>query len=149
MCFNRYSNMSSPAEPATSQTVEASPFNLSALDNDGISFLGRSLLIGDGFTREHYEDEPGDDLKRQGVIKKFAAAIGQLIDVEPDRAKAILKAEALNGDEYGDKFASACLDPLARRDFALARDMYAYLDQRCDASNWALEDISQWATPEQ
>lgn len=151
--------MSSPAESVASQTGEASPFNLSALDNDGIAFIGRSLLVGDSYERENFDELPSDtplscdDVKRDRVIRKFATAMGHLIDVEPDRAKALLKQAALSPEDKNNEMAMWCLEPLARRDFGLARDMYAYLSNVGEVGpsvmDGARDDIAEWATPEQ
>lgn len=116
--FNRPLYMS-----AVESSGDVRPFNFEAMSVEQIKFLGRALVLGG----DHDNDVGKTDEYSVELERAYASEMGRLLEVDPDKAKTVIRQAALSSDDYDRHTAAECAEPLATVDYPLARAVILYV----------------------
>lgn len=109
------------AEPSRDNPAEQA-FNFSAMNDGQVVMLGRFIITG--IDREFEEDR--SVLDSEDVARLYVGAMAVLLAQDPDRAKAILKRQALSPDNCDEEMAVRCTRRVVQSDYELARDIIVH-----------------------
>ncbi len=143
-------------------------FNFAVMTDDQVMLLGRSTMLGIKHEQDRRRIERGgrgivSDLEiggteDEGVLDLYIGGMTLLLDRDPDRAKRLLKRQTLSEDQLDEIVSIRCAPTLARFDFGLARDIFAYTlngvlgsygSYAVVAAYKAMRQIEEHASPDQ
>lgn len=119
----------SEAEPPRGKQPEQA-FRFGLMSDHQVRLLGRAALAVIDY--EYYQGRESGE--HEEVYRLYESAMAELLEQDPERAKALLKQQTLSDDPFDQQAAIRSTPALAGHDFELARDIlvYAYSDQRED-----------------
>lgn len=106
-------------------------FNFEGMSDEQISALGRAIVacVWHDYTKDNYNggDYSGGDVA-DSLTPFYVGEMSRLLDSDADRAKRLIVQAAVSKDGYDKDAAVSCAAlPLARHDFALAKDVLVHV----------------------
>lgn len=124
--------MTAPEARPSSDPQPEQAFNFRVMSDEAVIFLGRALELA--IEREYLEGRDWES-PEEAVQPLYVSAMAALLEQDPDRAKAILKHQALSDDGWDERVAVLCTLVLAEHDFPLARDIVVYAQREHDVGH--------------